>query len=357
VRSAPGSPVTRLAVVGLENLHAAGWLQTMRSFEDIAVVGAYRNRPQASLPTLGDLYGDVPVFDDLSYLLDRVEFDAVLVLLNGRDAPPAMLALAEAGKHMLVEKPAARSPQELAPVEAAVRHAGLVFYPGFTTRAKQAARDMRRLIREGALGDVLTIQASYFASLVEKRGPEQEIFQRDRFGGGILPWLGIHYLDLMRFVSGLEPQWVSGGAGNVAGQPVDVEDVAVLVLGLGGGLASLHTGYVMTEEPKHLLFSVYGTRGWLRWPGGGDDLQVWSESDPWFQSPGRTVTYSTPAAPGYGGRDGQYFVRSFLRAMRGEEAPLLDIGDLMATLQIIQAAYLAAQEGTRVTIEGAGSDV
>lgn len=357
MKSAPNASPTRFAVVGLENLHGQGWLQSMRTFEDVTVVAAYRNRPAASLPVLGQLYGEVPHFDDLGRLLETVEFDAALVLLNARDAPPAMLALAEAGKHILAEKPAARCPAELMPVVQAVSRRGLTFYPGFVTRAKQVARDMRRAVSEGLLGDLLTVQGSFFASLVEKRGPEHELFRRELSGGGILPWLGVHYLDLMRFVTGMTPEWVSAVAANVAGQPIDVEDVAVLGLGFEDGmLGSFHTGYVMTREPKHLLFALYGTRGWLRWAGGGDTLEVWSEADSWFHSPGRSICYAAPDAPGYGGTDGQYFLRSFLRAMRGEEPPLVEIGDLMQTLEIIEGAYVAAREGTRIRIGAKSKD-
>ncbi len=77
---------------------------------------------------------------------------------------------------------------------------------------------------------------------------------------------------------------------------------------------------------------------------------VWREADSWFHSPGRTIGYAAPDAPGYGGTDGQYFLRSFLRAMRGEEPPLLEIGDLMQTLEIIEGAYMAAREGSTIRI-------
>lgn len=358
MRSSPEAAPTRFAVVGLENLHAHGWLNTMRTFDDVAVVAAYRNRPEASLSILGQLYGDVPHFDDLSRLLEAVEFDAALVLLNGRDAPPAMAALAAAGKHMLAEKPAARCPSELVPVAEAVAARDLVFYPGFTTRAKQVARDMRWVVQEGLLGDLLTVQASYFASLVIRRGPEHDLFRRDLFGGGILPWLGVHYLDLMRFVTGAEAEWVSAVTANVAGQPIDVEDVAILGVGFGGGMmGSFHTGYVMTQEPKHLLFSVYGSEGWLRWAGGGRTLEVWSEADRWLHSPGRTIGYAAPDAPGYGGTDGQYFLRSFLRAVRGEEPSLVRIEDLVRTLELIEGAYVAASGGTKASLGGEVSRV
>lgn len=311
----------------------------------------------AALPVLSDLYGDVPVFDSVSGLIDTVDFEAALVLLNGRDAPEAMAALARAGKHMLAEKPSARGPGDLKPVSDEVMRQGLTFYPGFTTRAKQSSRDMRRVVCEGLLGDVLSVQASYFASLVEKRGPSHELFRRDLFGGGILPWLGVHYLDLILFVTGAEPQWVSAACANASGQPIDVEDVAVVTVGLeGGSLASFHTGYVMVQEPKHLLFAVYGTKGWMRWMGGGRTLEVMSEADSWFHSPGRTLTYTAPDVPGYGGTDGQYFLRRFLRACRGEEEPLLDIGDLVATLEVIEAAYVSAEQGTRVLVGGVRRD-
>ena len=351
---AGGSGPVRFAVIGLENPHASGWLHTMHTFSEVEVVGAYRQRPGADLPVLRELYGDVPTYDRLEDLLEGADFDAGLVLLNGRDAPAAMEMLARVGKHLLVEKPAARCPADLIPVAEAVAHNRLAFYPGFTTRAKQVTRDMQRVVREGLLGDILSVQALYLASLVEKRGAGHELFRRDLYGGGILSWLGVHYLDLIRFITGTEPRWVSAACGNVARQPIDVEDVAILAMQLSNGaLASFHTGYVLTQEPKHLSFAVYGSKGWMRWAGGGRTLEVFSEADAWFHSPGRTITYASPDARGYGGTDGQYFLRRFLASVWGEGEPLLDIGDLMATLETIEAAYRAAGDGIRVEIGGA----
>jgi predicted dehydrogenase len=93
----------------------------------------------------------------------------------------------------------------------------------------------------------------------------------------------------------------------------------------------------------------------MRWAGGGRALEVWSETDAWLHSPGRAISYAAPDVPGYGGTDGQHFMRSFLRAIRGEEPPLVGIGDLMRVLEVIEGAYRAASSGTATGVGGAVS--
>ena len=67
---------------------------------------------------------------------------------------------------------------------------------------------------------------------------------KEKAGGGHLAWLGVHYIDLVQFITGQKIQQVCGFVANVGGQPFEVEDSAVLSLRFeGGALGTLTPAY------------------------------------------------------------------------------------------------------------------
>ena len=88
--------------------------------------------------------------------------------------------------------------------------------------------------------------------------------QKAKAGGGHLIWLGIHWLDLAVYVTGLPVRAVSGFMANVGGQPFDVEDSAVVAMQFGNGsLGTLTSGYYL-DKGYHSHLKVWGAQGWLQ---------------------------------------------------------------------------------------------
>ena len=73
----------------------------------------------------------------------------------------------------------------------------------------------------------------------------------------MLTWLGCHYIDLMRYMTGDEIVSVQAEIATRSVEKIDVEDVAVLSMRLkSGAVASLHVGYMLGAEWKWLLQSI-----------------------------------------------------------------------------------------------------
>ncbi len=103
----------------------------------------------------------VKSFSDWRKLLTLPEVDIVIVATLHDSLAEITLAAIEAGKHVLVEKPAARNSAELEPVmEAAGRH-GVKVHVGFNHRYHRAFRKARDLFDGGALGKLMFIRARY----------------------------------------------------------------------------------------------------------------------------------------------------------------------------------------------------
>lgn len=104
---------------------------------------------------------DVKVFSDWRKLPALPEVDIVIVATLHDSLARITLASIEMGKHVLVEKPAARSSVELQPViEAAQRH-GVKVHVGFNHRYHRAFRKARQLFDDGELGELMFVRGRY----------------------------------------------------------------------------------------------------------------------------------------------------------------------------------------------------
>ena len=88
-----------------------------------------------------------------------------------------------------------------------------------------------------------------------------------RGGGGHLAWFGIMWLDMALYITGLKVEAVAGFAGNVGGQPIDVEDAAVLSLRFNRRCFGTMTSAYYLDRGVQSHIQIWGEHGWLRsWP-------------------------------------------------------------------------------------------
>jgi len=113
------------------------------------------------------------------------------------------VAAAEAGKHFWGEKPLGRTPAETAEIAAAAERAGVRTIVGLNYRHPPAVQHARRLIAEGALGDVNHFRMQFVASYsANPKGALSWRFSRSLSGAGILADLGSHAVDLAQYLLG-----------------------------------------------------------------------------------------------------------------------------------------------------------
>jgi len=148
------------------------------------------------------------------------------------------------------------------------RHLMLVFANRLLPQVQKA----RELIQSGFLGDFYGTEIHTIADQTRLKSPEYQnswYASKEKAGGGHLAWLGVHYLDLIRFITGLRIQQVCGFVGNVGGQPIEVEDSAVLSLRFENGtLGTMQSAYYL-ERGYHSQILIWGSLGWLKLSGGG----------------------------------------------------------------------------------------
>lgn len=141
------------------------------------------------------------VFGDWRGLLALPEVGIVLIATLHNSLAEITLAAIEAGKHVLVEKPAARNPAELEPVMVEAERRGVKVHVGFNHRYHRSFRKARELFEAGALGDLMFIRARYGHG--GRIGYDKEWRAMPEIsGGGELIDQGTHLIDLSRWFLG-----------------------------------------------------------------------------------------------------------------------------------------------------------
>ena len=180
------------------------------------------------------------VFRNWRDLLALPEVDIVIIATLHDSLAEITQASIEAGKHVLVEKPAARNPAELAPVMAADRR-GVKVRVGFNHRYHDSVLDALEIIDSGRLGNVINMRGVYGKSKFISFGQHSD-WRVDRAvaGGGILLDQGIHMVDLMRLFAGEFTDVKSFVSNDFWGH--DVEDnVYAMMRSKSGCVAMLHS--------------------------------------------------------------------------------------------------------------------
>jgi predicted dehydrogenase len=339
----------RLACVGVDRPHSAAYLATFGTIPEVEVVAFCDPEEDRRAKVPADRAAS-PFYASVEELLAAETFDAAFVALPNDQATRAGMRLAEAGKHLFIEKPVARSPAEAAALFAVVKARGLKFSTGYSWRFDPIARDIRTLIRDGTLGTIWSLEARMVTSTVQSRDPRSPLFDRAVSGGGILAWLGVHWLDLLRFWMGCEVESVSALTGNVGGEAIDVEDVAAVSLRFeNGALASLHAGYVLPSGYE-TYFGIRGSQGWIAWDPMTPTLRVHSDAPGIGDAPDRAITYTKREAKGYAGTTGRNMVLDWLSAIRDDRAPRVGPDEALWALRLVHAAYESAETGRVVRL-------
>lgn len=180
-------------------------------------------------------------------LLDRADVDAVVLALPHHLHEPLGRQVAEAGKHVIVEKPLANDLDSARRLVAAVDEAGVTLSVCFPQRYHPSVVDAKRLIAAGAIGTVSGMlirflvdkPPSYWGGGYSGRAHSDWRRSRERAGGGVLIMNLSHYIDLVRHLTGLEAEALD--ARQQAEDPLgEVEDaISINVRYADGALGSL----------------------------------------------------------------------------------------------------------------------
>lgn len=241
---------------------------------------------------------------------------------------------AEAGKHVLVEKPAARNAAELEPVMAAAAQHGVKVHVGFNHRYHRSLRKAKEIVDSGALGELMFVRARYGHGA--RVGYEKEWRSNPTLsGGGELIDQGPHLIDLSRWFLG-EMTEVQGFAHTYYwDMPVD-DNGFMLLKTARKQTAFLHAS--CTEWKNLFSMEIYGKLGKLDLSGLGGSYGL--EKITWYKmlpemGPPDTTSWEYPM----GDDSWAVEIAEFFDDIRLNREPAAGLADAHAALVVVEKIY------------------
>jgi predicted dehydrogenase len=267
-------------------------------------------------------------------VLKSPDVDAVMIAtLNASLAPLALKAI-NAGKHVLVEKPAGISAAEIKKLESAAKKKNVLVRVGYNHRYHPACLKALEIFRSGALGPMMFVRGRYGHG--GRVGYDKEWRADPKLsGGGELIDQGVHLIDLAGIFLG-EFKTVEGHAATFFWK-MPVDDNAFLSLrNKSGNTAWLH---VSCSEWKNLFsLEIYGRDGKLHWEGLGGSYGV--ERLTYYKmlpqmGPPETTIWEFPR----GDESWKLEMQEFFEDIRLNRTPVPGLKEARAVLEVVEKIY------------------
>jgi predicted dehydrogenase len=320
----------RVAIVGCGLIGHKRARSLGRCGKLVAVADVWRERAEQ----LAAQWPGCEVAADWQSCVARPDVDAVIVSTVNSALAPVTLAAVQHGKHVLVEKPAARNPEELRPVLAAARTAGVVVKVGFNHRFHPALQKAHALVNAGGIGPLLFLRGRYGHG--GRIGYDREWRADPEIaGGGEMLDQGTHLIDLSR--------WFLGDFSEVSGHvatcfwDMPVEDNGFVSLRTPAGqTAWLHAS--CTEWKNLFSLEIYGRDGKLHIDGLGGSYGI--ERLAYYRmlpqmGPPETTIWEYP------GEDLSWRgeMEQFHTCIAGAGLPCGGLEDALAALEVVSEVY------------------
>jgi predicted dehydrogenase len=281
----------------------------------------------------------VRLHESYAGLLADPDVDAVYIPLPNHLHAEWSMRAADAGKHVLCEKPAALDAAQTAAMIDHCTARGVVWMEAFMYRFHPQWRTVRRLLDEGAIGELRAVVAVFTFTVHDPRN----VRRVPGYGGGSLYDVGAYCINVSRWMFGRAPVSVSGSALRSA-DGVDEDFRGVLDFGDGGSALILSS----LAQPYRHHVRLLGTEGDITIPQAfvvrpDDQVRViHTDAD------GREQSHAVEAADEY-----QLEVEDFAGCVLEVRAPqVVSHADTLANMRAIDALYASAAAGEAVRLAG-----
>lgn len=351
----------KVAVIGVGNIagnHISGYLNNPN-----VELYAFCDINEETLKAKGEKYGITRLYTDEQKMFDEnPEIDAVSVCTwNNGHAPCTIMAL-NAGKHVLCEKPMALNAKEAQEMIDAAKRNGKKLMVGFVRRFGNDTAITKDFIDAGSLGDLYYAKATY----LRRNGcPGGWFADKSRSGGGPLIDLGVHVIDLVRYLMGC-PKPVSAYGATFSGfgkrenikdkrgyiaprsttgeDPHTVEDMATALIRFdNGAVLAVEASFNMHREKDTGTIEMFGTKGGVKLD---PEFSLYTETNNYLSN----IKLATSSALSFDGlfqNEINYYVDSILC-----DRDLSSIAEDGCTLmKILDAIYESAETKSEVVIK------
>lgn len=304
------------------------------------LVAIASRRPGAAEQTLAQYapqLQDVRIYDDLEFLLDDEDVQAIYLPLANHEHAEWTLRAIQRGKHVLCEKPMALTVADIDAIEIAARRYNVKVMEGFMYRFHPQHVRVQEILRSGLIGEIRSVRASY--SFMMRPARMYRLAQNIELGGGAMWDIGCYAIHTLRMFFEQAPlaataisKYVESGA-----------DIATSgILDFGDGKYG-HFDFSF-ERARRCEYELVGTKGGLKchvvWQLPGD-VPVIS----WWTEDGRQEVETLPASNHF-----RLEIEHFADCVLNGREPALSLDDARDNCRTIIAALRSAAEGKLVRL-------
>jgi predicted dehydrogenase len=280
-------------------------------------------------------------FQDLQNFLTQQDLHAVSVCGYPHHHAAHAIAAAQAGKHLIIEKPIALNHEDCQAVREAVQMAKVKTCVCFEHRFSSQFRTIKAVLERGLLGRIHYGEVDYYNGL----GPWQEQYRwniKKESGGNSLLSAGCHALDALLYFMGPEVQAVSSYATHSANKDFaryEYPTTSVTILKFKDGRVGKVTSCIDCLQPTHFHIHLVGSEGSMFDNHFHSTLLGALDRNRWSELAVKELDWANPADSSYEAQ----FEAFFAALSKGEEMPLTSLKEALLAHEIIFAAERSAQ--------------
>lgn len=324
----------KVGMISFAHLHAESYASALKALPGVEFVGIYdedNNRGKEWAEKLSVMH-----FDKLEDLL-KTDIEAVIICSTNADHCRYTVAAAEAGKHVLVEKPIATNFADAHKMIETCKKHNVKLQIAFPVRYLPSVLETKRIVESGQLGRILAIKATNHGSM-----PGGWFTEKDKAGGGAVIDHTVHVVDIIRWMLGLEFEEVYAEYDRLI-HDIETEDCGLLTMELTNNVfATLDTSWNRPSAYPtwgDVTMTIIGTNGVLELDGFGQKFDVYNND-------------VKKAHWEYFGGDMDYLlVKDFLEACKNDTPVKVTGEDGLKTLEVALAAYESGKRHQPVAIE------
>ncbi len=328
-----------VAIVGAGNIAQSIHLPLLTHMAGVRLA-AICDKQVSKARILAEKYGVPNAFRTLDEALALPGIDAVFVTTStDAHAELAKKAIA-AGKHVFVERPAARTLAETLEIRSLAAKAGVHVMVGMNHRFRADVANMKNAVDRGEIGAISYVKAGW----VKQRSTDARwLANADLSGGGVVVDLGITVIDMILHVFNFG-RVRSVSAATFHHETKAVEDVVVAMLHFeGGAVATVEASWSLIRAEDLYYCNVFGKKGsayinpyrLVRKDGG----KIHSSTAPQRRTQMEIYRKSYEAE-----------FKHFVNALRGLVPMLSTIDEAVERMKIVEALYASAQDGKEIRI-------
>lgn len=250
----------KAAVIGAGKIAERTHLPQYKELKNVEVAAICDiNRKKAE--RLAKMFSIPAVYTDYKKMIKECGCEAVSVCTPNYLHAPMSIFAAKNNMHVLVEKPMAMSVKEMKAMIAASKAAKKVLMVEQSHRFDPGHEVLKDIVDSGIIGKVVSVRGKLGHSGPEFWSDDSPwFFDEKKSGGGVTVDVGIHILDLIRFVTGKNVASVSGYMANLVKKKAKLEDNVEAAIKFTDGTIGVYEAS-WTNSPYEVVVQVYGTKG------------------------------------------------------------------------------------------------